>query len=109
MSRFRGLNPTLIPAAEWLFNAALAAGLRPRVTSVFRTRQQQAVLYDRYLRGMSLLPAAPPGKSLHEKGLAFDMVTEDPSTVGATWKALGGQWYACRDVGAVTGDQRDRT
>lgn len=89
---FAGLQPWLIPHAQALFAAADRAGLRPRVTSVHRTRAQQAVLYNRYLRGMSNLPAAPPGHSKHELGLAFDMVTDNPAAVGAAWNRAGGFW-----------------
>lgn len=89
---FAGLVPALIPYAQALFVAADRAGLRPRVTSVRRTSTQQAVLYQRFLRGLSTLPAAPPGKSLHEKGLAFDMVTDHPAAVGAEWNRIGGHW-----------------
>lgn len=94
MTRFAGLEPWLIPAAEALYVVAMNAGLRPRITSVRRSRQQQEVLYERYLRGMSTLPAAPPGLSKHEYGLAFDMVTDNPAAVGAVWNAAGGKWRA---------------
>jgi LAS superfamily LD-carboxypeptidase LdcB len=93
MSRFNGLHPDLVPYAEALFQWAESNGLRPRVTSVLRSRQQQEVLYQRYLRGQSMFPAAPPGRSLHERGLAFDMVTADKgSAAGAVWNAAGGHW-----------------
>lgn len=42
----------------------------PIVRSSFRTRRQQELLYENYLRGGPL--AAPPGKSKHEVGLALD-------------------------------------
>lgn len=90
--RFNGLHPELAPYADALFQWAEDRGLHPRVTSVRRSTQQQAVLYQRYLRGQSSFPAAPPGRSLHEKGLAFDMVVDDPATVGAVWNAAGGHW-----------------
>jgi hypothetical protein len=94
---FAGLRPELQPYAEYLYRAAANAGLRPRVTSVFRSSQQQAVLYDRYRRGMSKLPAAPPGRSKHQLGLAFDMVTDDPAAVGDVWGRMGGRWAGPRD------------
>lgn len=66
-----------------------------RVTSVRRSKAQQAQLYQNFLAGRSSFPAAPPGKSKHEFGLAFDMVTEPSSalvTLGSWWKQLGGEW-----------------
>lgn len=47
-------------------------GLWSNVVSDYRTRQQQAQLYQQYLNGNGNL-AAPPGHSMHEKGLAFDI------------------------------------
>lgn len=91
--RFAGLHPALIPGAAALFNAATAAGLRPRLTSVRRSRTQQEVLYSRYLRGLSRLPAAPPGRSMHEYGLAWDMVADDLERIGRTWISWGGEWF----------------
>jgi len=91
-----GLNPSLRPYARWLVSAAPYAGARSvRVTSVLRSRAEQAALYSNYLAGRSSFPAAPPGSSKHEYGLAFDMVTEPFSaldTLGAWWRQLGGEW-----------------
>jgi len=93
----KGLQPWLVPYAEWLVWAAPYAGARSvRVTSVTRSRAQQQALYNRFLRGESRFPAAPPGRSKHEFGVAFDMVTEPFSaldTLGAWWKQLGGRWF----------------
>jgi len=94
---FRGLHPQLIPYAAYLYEAAATAGLRPRVTSVFRTAQRQAWLYDQYRRGLSRLPALPPGRSKHQFGLAFDMVTDNPAAVGDLWNRMGGRWAGPKD------------
>lgn len=97
MSAFAGLQPWLQPYAEYFYREVQRAGLRPRVTSVFRSRQRQAVLYDRYRRGLSGgLPAAPPGRSLHEQGRAFDLVATPLNAaphLGAFWRAMGGRWF----------------
>lgn len=90
---FAGLQWWGIPYAQWLYQVAELNGLNPRITSVFRTYQQQAVLYQRYLRGLSSLPAAPPGHSRHERGLAWDMVTANPSALGQLWNSMGGRWF----------------
>lgn len=94
---FRGLQPWLIPYAEYLYGVADANGLRPRVTSVYRSIQKQAVLYQRYLRGHHPLPVAPPGRSKHNYGLAFDMVVTHPEALGRFWEAMGGRWGGSRD------------
>ncbi len=95
-SSLKTLQPWLVPYAEWLVWAAPYAGARTvRVTSARRSRAKQALLYRRYLAGQSLFPAAPPGRSLHEYGLAFDIVTEPYwvlDILGAWWKQLGGIW-----------------
>lgn len=91
---FRGLHPALVPYAVYLYEYAQWAGLRPRVTSVRRTFQQQSVLYDRFKRGMSSLPAAPPGHSAHERGLAFDMTVSNPEWTSYVWHQMGGTWGA---------------
>jgi LAS superfamily LD-carboxypeptidase LdcB len=70
------------------------------VTSARRSRMQQAQLYARYLAGRSLLPAAPPGESLHELGYAVDIARPgvNPHSddllayLGAEWKSIGGFW-----------------
>jgi len=90
---FEGLQPWLRPYAIWFYQVADMYGFRPRVTSVFRTAERQRVLYERYLRGESSLPAAPPGQSKHQYGLAFDMTSLDPTPLGNLWRQLGGKWY----------------
>lgn len=97
--RFRDLSPELQPYANWLYDYAAGRGWRPVVTSTFRSIQKQATLYDRYRRGLSELPAAPPGRSLHNYGLAFDMVLQrgwrgtEQRELGAVWRSIGGQWF----------------
>lgn len=95
-SSLSNLQPWLRPYAEWLVWAAPYAGVRSlRITSVVRSRAKQQLLYTRYLAGLSRFPAAPPGKSLHEHGLAWDMVTVPYSALsilGDWWNQLGGRW-----------------
>jgi len=103
-SRFRGLQPWLQPYADYLFDVAVASGFRPNVTSVYRSNQRQAVLYERWKRGLSDLPAAPPGRSKHNYGLAFDLVVAqgyrsgEQAALGAFWREMGGRWYASDPV-----------
>ena len=94
----RNLQPWLQPYASWLVSVAPYAGARSvRITSVQRSRGRQRALYDRFLSGQAQFPAAPPGRSLHEYGLAWDMVTEPFSALtimGGWWNQVGGKWSA---------------
>jgi hypothetical protein len=72
-------------------------GVQVKVTRARASRFQQARLYREFLAakaaGIPHLPAAPPGHSQHEKGLAFDMVvTGGPVTLdrlGQAWASAG--------------------
>lgn len=99
-----GLHRDLRPTAEWFVQQLDYAGLRPQITSVRRSTAKQAALYRAYITGKSRLPAARPGTSKHERGLAFDLVipslaglsvkemTARMLPVGQLWEALGGRW-----------------
>lgn len=72
---------TGVPAAvRSLLRGARRTGVTPSALSEavigegFRTRDEQAALYQRYLAGQGNL-AAPPGSSMHEVGRAFDIST----------------------------------
>lgn len=93
---FNGLRAELRPAARALYDEARRRGWAPRVTSVYRSRALQARLYRRWRAGRLPFPAAPPGTSLHEYGLAFDLVVrwlDDQTVLGRLWKSWGGRWY----------------
>lgn len=94
MSRsLASLDPRVRPYFEWLVLAGRELGLNPRITSTFRSREEQAALYRDYLAGRSRFPAAPPGSSLHEWGLAMDLVSSDNALLGSVWQHyLGGFW-----------------
>ncbi len=92
-----GLIPELQEAARALLDLAARAGVQPRITSTLRTRTEQTRLYRRYTQGLSRYPAAPPGRSSHEYGYAFDMVVvgdENQLDLGTVWKSWGGVWGA---------------
>ncbi len=74
----RGLTEPLKTAVETLLQDLRASGIRFRVTSGRRTRAEQTRLYTRFLEGRTQLPVARPGSSMHELGLAVDLVFEDP-------------------------------
>ncbi len=54
-----------------LARAAQLLGQPVPVTSGFRTRAQQAALWNQ--RANNPYPVAPPGSSMHERGLAIDV------------------------------------
>lgn len=94
MSAFSGLHPGLIPYAEALVAAMRRVDPSTRITSVRRSTTEQARLYRRYLAGVATYPVAPPGRSKHEQGLAFDVAAR-PATLraaGAVWESWGGRW-----------------
>lgn len=83
-----GLQPFLRPYAERLLQ--LAPGLR--VTSTYRSYSDQLQLYLN--RANNPYPVAPPGRSYHQYGRAFDL-SGDPrvlEALGAVWKSWGGSW-----------------
>jgi len=92
---FSGLVDDLRPSAEALLSAAQAAGMNPVVTSTYRSESSQLKLYNAYLAGRSLYPAAPPGHSAHGYGWAFDMVVQGEGAqqaCGEFWESMGGTW-----------------
>lgn len=97
MANLRELQPWLEPYATWFVRYLASVGQRPTVTSVYRSREAQEVLYRRYLHGQSQYPAAPPGTSSHEHRRAFDLIVVDPELAGRIWRAMGGTWAGLAD------------
>ncbi len=105
MASLNGLHPGLIPWAKWLLEVGRYYDSRLVVTSGFRDMSKQAELYQKYLAGESLIPAAPPGRSLHNYGLAFDMARlginplEDQLLIwlGLLWQNVGGSHGSRQD------------
>jgi len=99
------LEPGLIPWAKWIYAVGKQQSGRLVVTSARRSFSQQVKLYYRWQKGLSKIPAAPPGKSLHQAGLAFDMAQMgidplgDPllAWLGKWWEYYGGRWGGERD------------
>jgi len=89
-SVFNGLQPWLRPYAAELLRLYPPA----RVTSVYRSAAEQARLYRRYLAGQHPYPVAPPGRSWHNYGRAWDMVAPDEilRRLGTIWQSWGGTW-----------------
>ena len=99
------LDYRLIPWAKYLYQIGKQYDGRLVVTSARRSLAKQQQLYNDYLRGVSQIPAARPGRSLHQWGLAFDMarIGMDPLTdpllayLGRVWEHWGGRWGGIRD------------
>lgn len=86
------LHGELQPIARAFVALADRLGMRPTVTNTLRGYNEQAKKYREWKAGLRHYPVAPPGHSLHEKGLAFDMVTEPHGhldTLGKIWTSLG--------------------
>lgn len=92
------LDPRFRPWAEALVEVARRYGLRPTVTSTYRTIREQQRLYSEYLAGRHPYPVARPGTSLHNYGLAVDLVSSDNAWLGEVWRSWGGQWSPADDV-----------
>lgn len=92
MSRtLNGLQRWLRPYAENLLSVFPPGTFR--VTSVYRSMSDQARLYAN--RSRNPYPVAPPGRSKHNHGLAWDM-TGPPEMLrraGEIWRAWGGRWF----------------
>lgn len=90
MASFSGLQPWLRGPAQAL--AAKFPGLT--LTSTYRSKTAQRKLYAN--RANNPYPVAPPGRSYHEYGRAFDL-NGDLATLtraGALWNSWGGTWSA---------------
>ncbi len=107
MADLNTLQPWLVPYADYLFRVGRwynqvydwdRGGGPLVVTSARRSRADQFHLYRKWVAGESAIPAAPPGESLHEMGLAFDMARlgidpfDDPllNFLGEIWQEMGG-------------------
>jgi len=99
------LDARLIPWAKWIYRVGKMQSPLLVVTSARRSPWKQRELWDRYQRGESAIPAAPPGRSLHEHGLAFDLarIGKDPlgdpllAWLGQVWEYYGGRHGGARD------------
>ena len=105
MASLKTLHPGLVPAARWIYAVGKYYDPLLVVTSARRSASKQARLYGKWQRGEASIPAAPPGRSLHEHGLAFDLarIGKDPLSdpllnyLGALWQHIGGQHGGSRD------------
>jgi len=98
MPSLRELEPWLQPYAQYLVDVGNSQGWRISLNSVYRSFAAQQTLYARYLRGQSAYPVAPPGRSLHQYRVAFDLNVRQGSSspeqaaLGDLWNRMGGSW-----------------
>ena len=72
LAQLADVHPDVESAAENALAWAEWFGIPVRVTSGFRSLQEQARLRRAFLTGRSRFPANAPGDSSHNFGLAFD-------------------------------------
>lgn len=105
MADLNTLDPRLAPWAKYLYQVGKYYDPLLVVTSSRRSLAKQQRLYSDWIRGISKIPAAPPGRSLHGYGLAFDLarIGKDPlgdpllAWLGQLWESWGGRWGGIRD------------
>jgi len=105
MADLRTLDRRLYPYAKWLYDVAKFNDARFQVTSAYRSWAAQKRLYDKWLAGESTIMAAAPGRSAHQRRVAFDLarVGIDPLSddllplLGSLWTSLGGLYGGPRD------------
>jgi len=91
------LHPYLATIRRNLPRVAQSMGFQARVTSAYRSTKKQAELYRRYQAGLQPYPVAPPGTSMHEKGLALDVVSTDTNKLVSLLTSAGLSWAGQAD------------
>lgn len=116
----RTLDARVQPFVRQFLDHLARHGIRAHVTSARRSSAKQAELYRKSQLPGARFPAAPPGTSTHERGLAFDVVfnsivppRKPPypwpyDVVGQLWESLGFTWGGRFDD-AIHFDFRRRT
>ncbi len=97
MSLLSRLDPEFRDRLEATLYDALSEGISYRLTSGYRSVAKQRKLYTRFLRGEMPYTVAPPGRSMHNYGLAMDLISDDLSRFVAIAKANGLRWAGARD------------
>jgi hypothetical protein len=92
-----GLDPKLAIIARNLPKVARSQGFEARVTSGYRTKKKQQQLYTDYKNGYSPYPAAIPGTSDHEIGMALDVVSNNQDKLVALMTGAGLFWAGPTD------------
>lgn len=79
------LDPDFADQIEALIAEAIDAGIVDdvEIVSGYRTTEEQQRLFADWQAGRSRLPAAKPGTSYHEYGLAVDVAVSPPGALSA--------------------------
>ncbi len=103
-NRINTLHPAIRDKARAFLNKAEKAGIKLRITSAYRTYDEQDKLYaqGRTIPNTNVVTNAKAGYSNHNFGFAFDVVpmengkanfnTPKWNKIGAIGKALGFEW-----------------
>lgn len=97
----KGMADWLAPYAGYLLDVLAFNGIPYTITSVYRSIEKQASLYERYLRGENAYPVAPPGRSYHNYGRAMDLSIPTPgvyAALGGLWREMGGTWSPTDEI-----------
>lgn len=92
-----GLDPKLATIARNLPRVAKSLGFSAKVTSGYRSKKKQTELYINYQNGYSPYPAARPGTSDHEIGMAIDVVTNNQDELVSLLTQAGLYWAGPSD------------
>lgn len=115
-NNIKSLHPRIRKKARMFVDQAKKKlGKKVAIIAGFRTRKDQEELYYKYIKESGAL-AAPPGKSWHEYGLAFDAVEIEPkygfhkNYPISEWEKLGilGENLGFKWGGRWSGKNRDR-
>ncbi len=96
--KLNGLSPYFRPWVEWLVDFASAQGVTVTVISGYRTLEDQRRAASQAKAAGR--PAAKPGRSAHNFGMAVDLMaganssSADHEWLMSVWRAVGGQFYA---------------
>lgn len=103
--QLRGLAPPVRERAELALTWAQKFGIRPFVTSGFRSWSEQLELRRKWEAGLSPWPANLPGDSAHNFGWAWDSTISDPRY---TQDSLNSWWIAVRRAAGFNVPSNDR-
>ena len=92
------MDPAAAQAFERAFAAARRAGLSPYISSGWRSKRSQQILFDRAVAkygspAKAMRWVLPPNKSAHVKGYAADV---EPRSAAAWLERHGAQYGLCR-------------
>lgn len=94
------LQPFARLSLRMAIEASIREGIQFFITSTVRSFAEQLRLFLRFKAGQSRFPAAPPGKSTHQLGIAVDLVPKNPSALDDVVELMfrhGFKWAGPRD------------